>query len=88
MHPIVFYCAVAVLTLCLAACAVLTVRSPGAASRILALDTLTVILIGLLALAALQQRAVYDLDAGLVLALLGFGGTLAAARFAVGKRPF
>lgn len=49
--------------------------------RILALDTLTLVLVALLVLYGDAQREVYYLDVALILALLAFVGTLAAARY-------
>jgi multisubunit Na+/H+ antiporter MnhF subunit len=60
---------------------VLTIVTRSALTRIVALDTLTLILIAFLALAAARARSAYALDAALVLALLSFVGTLAAARY-------
>jgi multicomponent Na+:H+ antiporter subunit F len=59
-----------------------------AAQRILALDLLTLVLIGLLALAAGEDQRSYALDAALALALLGFVATLAACRYYEDRRPF
>lgn len=81
MHDAAFYLAAAWLTLLLVACAALVLRSGSTATRILALDTLVLVLTGLLILYAGWQRAAYFLDAALIVALLGFVGTLAAARF-------
>jgi multicomponent Na+:H+ antiporter subunit F len=50
-------------------------------TRILALDTLTLILVAFLALSADAADESYALDAALILALLSFVGTLAAARY-------
>jgi multicomponent Na+:H+ antiporter subunit F len=58
---------------------VITTRSM--LTRILALDVLTTLLVGLLALYADLTDSAYALDAALVLAALAFVGTLAAARF-------
>jgi multisubunit Na+/H+ antiporter MnhF subunit len=56
--------------------------------RILALDLLTLILIGLLALAAGEDQRAYALDAALALALLSFVATLAASRYYEDRGPF
>jgi multicomponent Na+:H+ antiporter subunit F len=63
-------------------------RAPTVAQRILALDLLTLVLIGLLALAANEDQRSYPLDAALALALLGFVATLAACRYYEDRRPF
>ena len=56
--------------------------------RILALDMVTLVLIGLLALAAGEDERSYALDAALALALLSFVATLAASRYYENRRPF
>lgn len=61
-------------------------RSNG--ERILALDLLTLVLIGMLALVAGEDRRSYPLDAALALALLSFVATLAACRYHENRRPF
>lgn len=81
MHEIVFQLATLWLALLVLPCAVLVLRARSMSSRILALDTLVLILIGLLILWSDAERVPYFLDAALLLALLGFIGTLAAARF-------
>ncbi|MDQ3648406.1 MAG: monovalent cation/H+ antiporter complex subunit F [Actinomycetota bacterium] len=81
IHEAVFYAAALWLAVLLAACAVRTVRAPSAGSRILALDTLVLVLVGMLVLWSAAEGASYLFDAALVLALLGFAGTLMAARF-------
>jgi multisubunit Na+/H+ antiporter MnhF subunit len=60
---------------------VLAIVTRSALTRILALDTLTLILIAFLALAAARARSPYALDAALVVALLAFVGTVAGARY-------
>jgi multicomponent Na+:H+ antiporter subunit F len=57
------------------------IQIPSTAGRILALDTLTLILVALLVLFVDAFRTPYFLDAALVLSLLAFLGTLAAARY-------
>jgi multicomponent Na+:H+ antiporter subunit F len=57
------------------------IRMRSTAGRILALDTLTLILVALLVLFVNAFRTPYFLDAALVLSLLAFLGTLAAARY-------
>ena len=58
------------------------------AERILAIDLLTLILIGLLALTARRDGRPYVLDTALALALLSFVATLAACRYYEDRRPF
>lgn len=72
----------------LAVAAFRVMRSPTPGMRILALDALVLVLIGLLAVYSYRQEVAYFLDAALILALLGFLGTLAAARFYGRDRVF
>lgn len=88
IHETVFLIAALWLGLLVIACAVLVQRAGAAASRILALDTLVLLLIGLLVLWSDSEGVPYFLDAALVLAVLGFAATLAAARFHGGGRLF
>ncbi len=81
MHELVFYLAVAWMTVLLAVGVVAVIRLSSTAGRILALDMLTLILAALLVLYGVSERAAYYLDVALVLALLAFVGTLAAARY-------
>lgn len=80
MHTVVFYIATIWIGLLFGISVVLMIRVPFIA-RILVLDTLNLILIALLTLFATANRTAYYLDAALLLALLSFGGTLAAARY-------
>lgn len=84
----VFYLGIGWLAVLLGVLIVHAARSRSTASRILALDLLTLILIGLLALSAGEDRRSFALDAALGLALLSFVATLAACRFHEDRRPF
>lgn len=81
MHELVFYFAFVWMTVLLVVSVVAVVRLRGAASRILALDMLTLILVALLVLYADYQRSPYYLDAALILSLLTFLATLVLARY-------
>lgn len=81
MHEAVFYFAVLWLSGLVIACTVLVLRARSTASRILALDTLVLLLVGVLVLWSDAEGVPYFLDAALVLAVLAFAATLAAARF-------
>lgn len=81
IHEVVFYIAAIWLTVLMVACAVLLLSARSLASRVLALDTLVLLLVGLLVLWSNSEGVRYFLDAALVLSVLGFLGTLAAARF-------
>ncbi len=88
MHDVVFYGGIAWLTLLLGVTVILVARRGSAAGRILALDLLVLVLIGILALYAGQTERSYSLDAALALALLSFVATLAAARYAEDRGPY
>ena len=81
MHETVFYAAVFWMTVLLVVGVVAVVGISSTTGRILALDTLTLVLVALLVLYGDAQREVYYLDVALILALLAFVGTLAAARY-------
>ena len=88
MHEIVFYLAVAWMTVLLAGGVVAVIKVPSTAGRILALDMLVLILVALLVLYGDVRRSPYYLDVALILALLAFVGTLAAARYYGERKVF
>jgi multicomponent Na+:H+ antiporter subunit F len=88
MHPFLFYLAVIWLAILLAVIAFEVVRARSTGSRILAADTLTLVLIALLVLVSHAARSPYNLDAALALALLSFVSTLAVGRYWGLGRPF
>lgn len=88
MHEIVFYLAFAWMTVLLVVGVAAVIRMRSTASRILALDMTTLILVALLVLYADANRSSYYLDAALVLALLAFIGTLALSRYHGERRIF
>jgi len=57
-------------------------RGPGVCDRILALDLLSMLVAALLIVLGIATRTGSPFDAALVVALLGFVGTVALARFA------
>ncbi len=88
MHETVFNLAVVWMTGLLGVTVVYVIRARSAMVRILALDTLTLILIALLILHADARRTPYYLDAALALALLSFVASVAAARYHSERRLF
>ena len=88
MHTIVFYVAAGWMTVLLVVSVISTIRLRATASRILALDTLTLVLVGLLVLFGDIFQTSYYLDAALILALLAFVATIAAARYHGERRIF
>lgn len=81
MHEMVFYLAAVWMTVLLAVMVATVIGVRSTASRILALDTLTLVLVALLVLYAAAERSPYYLDAALIVALLAFLGTVAAALY-------
>ena len=88
MSDIVFYVAIAWLAVLLGVTVIRLAAARTTGQRILALDLLTLVLIGLLALAAGEDQRSYALDAGLALALLSFVATLAACKYYENRTPF
>ena len=56
-------------------------RGPGVADRILALDTMVINVIGLIVLAGIESGSGTAFEAALLLAMVGFVGTVAYAKF-------
>lgn len=69
-------------------CGILLVRGPRPGARIVALDTLVLVLVGMLVLYSAADGQTFFLDAALMLAMLGFIATLAAARHYGDGGPF
>jgi multicomponent Na+:H+ antiporter subunit F len=88
LHEVIFYLAFAWMTVLLVVGVAAVIRMRSTASRILALDMTTLILVALLVLYADANRSSYYLDAALVLALLAFVGTLALSRYYGERRIF
>ena len=88
MHEIVFYLAFAWMTILLVTSAAAVIWLRSTAGRILALDTLTLILVALLVLYADANRSPYYMDAAVVLSLVGFMATLILARYHGERRIF
>ena len=81
MHPVVFYAAAAWMTVLVVVSVLATILLRRTTGRILALDTLTLVLVALLVLYTDAFQTSYYLDAALILAVLAFVGTIAAARY-------
>jgi multicomponent K+:H+ antiporter subunit F len=56
-------------------------RGPGIADRILALDTMVINVIGLIVLTGIAEGSGTSFEAALLLAMVGFVGTVAYAKF-------
>jgi multicomponent Na+:H+ antiporter subunit F len=83
-----FFAGIAWLTVLLGVSVLSVGRARTTAERLVALDTAVLMLIGLLGLVAARSRRTYALDAALILALLSFVSTVAAARYLGDRRPF
>lgn len=57
------------------------IKGPGVADRILALDTMVINVIGLIVLAGIAGGSGTSFEAALLLAMVGFVGTVAYAKF-------
>ncbi len=81
MHEPILIGAFAWLVVLLLASVALVVRRQPEASRVLSLEVLVFVLVGVLVVVGDVEAVTYYQDAALVLALLSFVGTLAALRF-------
>lgn len=86
MHEWILMGTVIWLSLLLVALSVYAVRPRSALDRLLALDTLTLVVIALFAAVAAYRRSAGYLDAAVVLALLSFVQTVAVARYLARRR--
>jgi multicomponent Na+:H+ antiporter subunit F len=75
-------------TLLLVAGGLVLLRARDVVQRIIALDLLAVLVIGMLALLAYLRDERYYFDAAVALALLSFVATVAAARYLGSGGPF
>ncbi len=81
MHEIVFRVAALWMAVLLCISLLTVVRARSSLTRVLALDMVTLLLIALLMLYSDSRKVGYYLDAALVLSLLSFLATIAAARY-------
>jgi multicomponent Na+:H+ antiporter subunit F len=88
VQDFIFYLATVWMTALLGISIVVLVRARTVATRILLLDTLTLILVALLALFSLGTSSPHYLDAALILALLSFVAAIATARYYGEGSPF
>ena len=73
------------LVACCALCLVRAARGPSVADRMLAIDTLATVVLGMLVVLSAQTGLPYLMDIAIALALLGFVGTLALAKQVEGR---
>lgn len=88
MHEVVYYGAMIWMTGLLCVCIGMVIRARSALVRILALDTLTLVLVALLILYSTTTESSFYLDAALMLSLLSFLSTVVAARYHSERRIF
>ncbi len=88
MHESVFSVATVWMAFLLVACVLVMLRSRSGLVRVLALDTMTLMLIALLVLFSDSRGVSWYLDAALVLAMLSFMSTVAAARYYAEGKSF
>lgn len=81
MHDLVYYAAMMWMTGLLCVCVGFVFRSGSALVRIMALDTVTLVLVALLILYSTTTGTSFYLDAALALALLSFVSTIVVARY-------
>lgn len=81
MHDVVFYGAMIWMTVLLGVCVLTVVKARSELGRVLALDTLALVLIAALTLYSITEDVSYYLDAAMAIALISFIGTVAAARY-------
>ncbi len=74
------------LLICCAMCLYRISNGPTAADRMVAIDILGTVVVGFVAIITAVSGKVYLLDIALVWALVSFVGTLALAKYLVGKR--
>ncbi len=88
MHETVYYIAMVWMTGLLCICIGLVVWARSALVRVLAIDTLVLVLIALLVLYSATTGKGYYIDAAIMLALLSFITSVAAARYHSEHRIF
>lgn len=81
VHEVVFHVGAIWLTVLVGATIAMMVRSDSMSVRILMLDLLTILIVGLLLLYATSYEVEFLIDVALAVAILSFLGTLAAARY-------
>lgn len=73
----------AMVGLAMAMCAFRLLRGPDLPDRILALDTLYINTLALLFLQGIREGSPIHFEAGLIIAMLGFVGTIVLAKYAI-----
>lgn len=81
MNDILFYAAMVWMILLLIITAVMVIKAPTALSRVLAVDTLSLVSAAVLVLYSTTTSSSHYLDAALLLSLVSFLSTIAASRY-------
>lgn len=81
MFDIVLQVSLALTSFSLILVLIRAIIGPSTSDRILALDTLGMMLIGIIGLVMMLQETVVYADIALVVAIIGFVGTIAMAKF-------
>jgi len=88
MHDVVYYAAMIWMTGLLCVCFGLVIRTHSSIVRIVGFDAMSLVLISVLILYSITTESSYYLDASLLLALVSFVSTIAAARYHSERRVF
>lgn len=88
MHDVVFNIAVIWLVVLASLCVVMIARARSGLVRVLALDTLTLVLIAVLVIYSVTTGTAYYIDGAVVLALISFVSIVAAVRYHGERRLF
>jgi multisubunit Na+/H+ antiporter MnhF subunit len=88
MHDVVYYAAMIWMTGLLCVCFGLVIRTHSSIVRIVGFDAMSLVLISVLILFSITTESSYYLDAALLLALVSFVSTIAAARYHSERRVF
>lgn len=81
------YAGLGLLSLALLVTTIRVIRGPTLPDRVLALDTLAVIAIGLIAILGIRSGHGYHVDIAIALGLVSFLATVAFARFVLTRGP-
>lgn len=82
---ICLHVALGALSLSFVACAIRVVRGPTLPDRVLALDMLTAVAIGFIAVLGIRSGFAFTVDIAIALGLVGFLATVAFARFVLAR---
>lgn len=88
MHEVVFNIAVVWLVALAVVCVLMIVRARSGLVRVLALDTLTLVIVALLIVYSVTTGTAYYIDVAVVLALISFVSVIAAVRYHAERRLF